>query len=110
MKSLLTQSAAVVGLLVAASVPTAALAQYKCDQPVTAIDKRACEQAALGPDALRHFVDRTRMILGLDIYNYLRDPQPAMVAANTGDAAKAAKPSTSEESQTRPTETASRAP
>jgi hypothetical protein len=60
-----------VSLLAAtAFVPLSALAEYKCDNPTHQIDKRACAKAAEGPDALRRFVERTRMIWQLDIWDY----------------------------------------
>lgn len=106
-RNALSQIVAATGLLVAFSMPTSASAQHRCDAPVTAIDQRACAQAAEGPDALRHFVNRTRMILGLDIYDYLREKEPVTVAAKSDEPAK---PSRAEEPAVRPTTTASRAP
>ena len=35
-----------------------AQAKYLCAEPQTPVDRRACEAAREGPDALRHFVQR----------------------------------------------------
>ena len=73
MKSRFVQCSAVAVLLATgAFAPTSALAEYKCDNPTRMIDKRACEKAAEGPDALRHFISRTRMIWQLYIWDYIR--------------------------------------
>ena len=106
MKSLLLQATAVIGLVVAVSAPGTTQAQHKCDRPVSAIDRRACDQAADGADALRRFVTRTRMIYALDIYDYLRDREPAPGSAS---ATGAARPAHSYGPEARPTTTARRA-
>jgi hypothetical protein len=51
---------------------TPALAASRCDSPQGAIEQRACAKAAEGPDALRRFVERTRMIYGLYYYDFAR--------------------------------------
>ena len=50
--------------LVGVMLATTAVAQtdYKCDQPRTHIDRRACEAAKNGPDELRWFIERMRGI------------------------------------------------
>jgi hypothetical protein len=55
-----------------AITPLASHAEYKCSEPRSMIDKRACGQAAAGPEALRRFVERTRMIYGLYYWDYAR--------------------------------------
>lgn len=78
MKSRFVQRGAVLSLLVAASfAPAGVLAQHKCDNPTMEIDKRACAKAAEGPDALRNFVTRTRMIWHLDMQDYVRQEEPS---------------------------------
>ena len=78
MKSRFVQRGAVLSLLVAASFASAGvLAQHKCDNPTMEIDKRACAKAAEGPDALRNFVTRTRMIWYLDMQDYVRQQEPS---------------------------------
>lgn len=86
MKSRFVQRGAVLSLLVAASfAPAGVLAQHKCDNPTMEIDRRACAKAAEGPDALRNFVTRTRMIWHLDVQDYIRQEEPS---ATTSAAAK----------------------
>ena len=45
----------------------------RCDEPRTMIDQRACQAADQGPDTLRRFVERTRMIYALRYYDFARD-------------------------------------
>jgi hypothetical protein len=87
MKSRFFHCSAVALLAAMAFAPTAALSEYKCDNPSSPIDKRACAKAAEGADALRNFVTRTRMIWHLDIWDYARPEQPS---ASTSAAAKPA--------------------
>jgi hypothetical protein len=88
MKSRFFHCSAVASMLAAmAFAPTAALSKYVCDNPSSMVDKRACAKAAEGPDALRNFVTRTRMIWQLDIWDYVR-PEPS---ASTSAAAKPAR-------------------
>ena len=60
-----------------AVLTTAAVAHtnYKCNDPRTPIDRRACEAAKQGPDALRRFIERMRVIESLDFYDYMTDAQ-----------------------------------
>jgi hypothetical protein len=53
----------------------AARTNYKCDDPRTPIDRRACEAAKQGPDALRRFIERMRVIESLDFHDYMTDAQ-----------------------------------
>ena len=84
MKRYLAPAAAVGSMLSAiVSWPTAAIAEHKCDNPGSTIDRRACAKAAEGPDALRNFVARTQTIWGLYYWDYARrdEERPAPSAA-----------------------------
>ena len=63
--------------LFGATLSTTAVAnsEYKCDQPRTPIDKRACEAAAQGPVALRRFIQRMQGIESLLFSHYMTDEQ-----------------------------------
>jgi len=62
--------------LIGATLTTAAVARdYKCDEPPTQIDRRACEAAKLGPDELRRFIQRVRGIESLQFLDYMTDAQ-----------------------------------
>jgi hypothetical protein len=67
------QLSATLSLLAATALTTPTIhAEYRCDRPQGLVDQRACAKAAEGPDALRHFVERTRMIYQLYIWDYVR--------------------------------------
>ena len=69
-------------LATVAFAPTAAVAKHRCDNPSSSVDTRACRMAAEGPDVLRTFVLRTRMIYGLYYFDYApRDDQSAAGSA-----------------------------
>jgi len=69
-------------LATVAFTPTAARAKHRCDNPGGIADTRACQKAAEGPDALRNFILRTRMIYGLYYFDYApRDDQSAAGSA-----------------------------
>jgi hypothetical protein len=70
--------------LFGATLSTTAVAniEYKCDQPHTPLDQRACDAATQGPVALRRFIERVRMIESLDFYNYMADAQILAWRAN----------------------------
>lgn len=73
------------GLMVSAGIAftaTPGLAASRCDHPSGMIDQRACAKAAEGSEALRRFVERTRMIYSLYFYDYARD-EVAAVADGT---------------------------
>jgi len=73
MKRFPIQTGAVASLLAAvAFAPMPALAQHRCDNPSGMIDKRACDKAAQGSNALRNFVSRTQTIWGLYYWDYAR--------------------------------------
>jgi hypothetical protein len=48
-------------------------AEYKCDLPPTAIDRRACEAAKEGPDSLRRFIQGVQPIANLQFSDYVSD-------------------------------------
>ena len=48
-----------------------ARAEYRCDKPQNFIDAKACAKAKEGPRALAQFIQRTRMIYGLYLGDYL---------------------------------------
>jgi hypothetical protein len=60
-------------VMTAALAPTPSFAAYRCDQPTTQIDQRACALAAQDTAALRRFVARTRGIWDLVFEDYVRD-------------------------------------
>jgi hypothetical protein len=41
-----------------------------CNEPKGVVERRACEYARKGPEALRRFVERTRTIYGLYFWDY----------------------------------------
>lgn len=60
--------------LLLAAVPAfvvPASAQNRCDAPRSPADRRACEAAREGPEALRRFVWRTQGIYGLYFGDYM---------------------------------------
>ena len=59
--------------LIAMLAATSVHAEYRCDAPRSSIDRRACEAAKQGPDALRQFVQRMRPIESLDINEYVNE-------------------------------------
>ncbi|MGE5337289.1 MAG: hypothetical protein ACM3PU_05645 [Gemmatimonadota bacterium] len=88
MKRFLTQIGATTALLASATlIPTVALAQNRCDHPSGMIDKRACAKAAEGPDALRSFVSRTRMIWSLYYWDYAPRDEPTAATKTAPEAA-----------------------
>lgn len=56
---------------------------YRCDNPQGSVDRRACEMAARGPDALRRFVERTRGIYELYYWDYIQSPMRGAAAATS---------------------------
>jgi hypothetical protein len=60
-----------------------ARAEYRCDNPSTSIDARACEKAAEGPAALRQFIQRMRVIESLDFNDYVNEAR-LIAWANAG--------------------------
>ncbi len=60
-------------LLGAALFVNVARAEYRCDPPRGYLDRQACEKAKQGPDALRWYIWRIRMIENLYFYDYVND-------------------------------------
>jgi hypothetical protein len=54
---------------------TQARAEYKCNEPGARIDRVACEKAKEGPQALRRYVERVRMIESLQFSDYVSEAQ-----------------------------------
>ena len=65
----------------ACSVPAYAV---DCNNPRGSVETRACAKAKEGPDALRRFIDRTRMIYALDYQDYAPKYNESQVAASPG--------------------------
>ena len=62
--------------LFAATMSTTGIAgEYRCTQPQTSIDQRACDAAAQGPVALRRFIQRMQAIESLSFSDYMTDAQ-----------------------------------
>ena len=59
--------------LLLASAAAGVSAEYRCNPARSSIGQRACEAARQGPDALRHFIQRMRVIESLDFYDYVND-------------------------------------
>lgn len=59
----------------------AAQAEYRCNAPHDMIDARACAKAAEGADALRLFVERTRMLWNLYYWDYAQRNATVTAAA-----------------------------
>jgi hypothetical protein len=59
--------------LIALLAATSVHAEYRCEAPRSSIDRRACEAAKQGPDALRQFVQRMRPIESLDMNEYVNE-------------------------------------
>lgn len=74
MNFLFRRSAFVVcSAVVWATVPSPALAEFKCDgRQLSRVDATACAHAKQGPDSLRRFVTRTQRIYGLQMREYAR--------------------------------------
>ena len=69
MNSTIARAAA--ALVVTATGIGAAHAEYRCNPPPTRIDRHACQAAAEGPQALRHYVQRMQMITNLRFSDYV---------------------------------------
>jgi hypothetical protein len=50
-----------------------ARAEYRCDAPPTEIDHMACKKAKQGPDALRQYIQRMRVIESLYFFDYVNE-------------------------------------
>jgi hypothetical protein len=65
-----------------AVLSTQAHAEFKCDAPQSRVDRVACEHAAEGPDALRHYISRMRPIDSLYFWDYVDEARARQWAAN----------------------------
>ena len=75
-------------LLFAGAFAAGAHAEYRCDPAPTSIDRGACEAAAQGPDALRRFVERSKMS-NLYFWDYVDAKTAQTWDAKSGQAAGA---------------------
>jgi hypothetical protein len=66
------------------AVAGSAHAAFVCDDPPSAVDKRACDAAEQGPEALRHFIQRMRPVHNLYFYDYVNEAR--LVAWDARDA------------------------
>ncbi len=73
------RSIAIAGFVATAAITASApsAAKSKCERPQGIAEQRACAGAARGFDALRAFVQRTRMIYGLYLIDFLTPEQVA---------------------------------
>jgi hypothetical protein len=76
-----------------ALVSTQARAEYKCNAPGAHIDRVACEKAKEGPQALRRYVERVRMIESLQFSDYVSEAQARAWLQAESDRAAAKKAS-----------------
>ena len=72
-------------------VSTQARAEFKCNAPGTAIDRKACEKAKEGPDALRQYIQRVRGIDSLQFSDYVSEAQARAWLQAEADRAAAKK-------------------
>ena len=79
MKSSIHPAAATLVLGALAFAPSTSFAAHVCDHPRGIAEERACAKAAEGPEALRRFVTRTRMIWGLSYADYAHYPRAKRV-------------------------------
>ena len=63
-------AAATVSFGVLTLAPTLASAESKCANPRGFVEERACAALAAGPDELRRYIERTRMIHGLYYWDF----------------------------------------
>ena len=58
-----------------ALISTQAHAEFKCDAPGAHVDRVACEKAKEGPQALRRYIERIRVIESLEFSDYVSEAQ-----------------------------------
>ena len=75
----------------AIALTSPAHAAGRCDAPKAGSEARACAAAQQGPDGLRRFVERTRMIYGL-YFNDLARPEAEAVAVESDKAPNVGTP------------------
>ncbi len=59
------------GCVAPSLTPSTAFAAPRCEAPKLVVDRRACDKAKEGPDALRQFVTRTQSIHMLYFWDYV---------------------------------------
>ena len=80
--SSIARTSVCVGALIALSMFVAPAQAHRCDHPAPGGEARACAADAQGADALRRFVERTRMIYGLYYFDLRRDAPDAVAQRN----------------------------
>jgi hypothetical protein len=89
MKHHAAQFAAITLTVLAAVASRPARAEFKCDRANLSLpDATACAKAAESLTALRHYVQRTRSMHGLYMWDYVRrdEPVPTQVAGHEDEA------------------------
>lgn len=76
-----------------ALVSTQARAEFKCHSPPERFDRVACEKAKEGPQALRRYIERIRMIESLEFSDYVSEAQARAWLQADSDRAAAKKAS-----------------
>jgi hypothetical protein len=69
----MTRFALVVAAIATVFAPTQVRADYRCDEPKSALDQRVCAIAKQGPNELRRFIQRTQSIYQLYFFDYAND-------------------------------------
>lgn len=69
----MTRFALVVAATATVITPTLVRADYRCDEPKSALDQRVCAIAKQGPNELRRFIQRTQPIYQLYFFDYAND-------------------------------------
>jgi hypothetical protein len=70
--------------LIALALLVAPAYAHRCDAPAPGGEARACAAAAQGADALRRFIERTRMIYGLYYFDVYRGDEDAARPPESG--------------------------
>jgi len=74
-----------------ALIATQAHAEFKCDAPGAHVDRVACEKAKEGPQALRRYIERIRVIESLEFSDYVSEAQARAWLQADSDRAAAKK-------------------
>jgi hypothetical protein len=85
-----TASIFATALLTLAATPAASAAP-RCENPGLMADRKACEKAREGADALRRFVSRTQSIYGLYFWDYIMPEQMDRQATTAAPDSRVAK-------------------
>jgi hypothetical protein len=76
----------IIGTAFGLTAPGSVLAEHRCDNPQRMDVRRLCEYARQGPDALRHFIERTHGIYeGAYFYDYVIPTSAASVNLGAAD-------------------------